>query len=119
MTCTITGAIALGIAVVAGDGDNLVAEIDGQRENMRICGIDAPETHFGVEPGGPEAAAHLAELVRDRRIDIYATPQGRDRYGRYIVVAVLPDGTDIGLLQVITGHAVEDCRYSGERLWKM
>ena len=100
-----------------GDGDNLVAHIDGVRENMRVCGIDAPEVpNFGRpgEPGG-EAAAYLESLVTDRQVALYATPQGRDRYGRLVVVAVLPDGREVSCVMIAAGHAEEDARYSKGR----
>ena len=48
------------------DGDTIQVEVDGQRENVRLIGIDTPETkrpNTPVECFGPEASAFTPSLL--------------------------------------------------------
>ena len=98
---------ALVTASEAVDGDNL--RLAGC--NARIHGIDAPETYGTPEPGGREATAHLWSLVRGQPLRVRLVDV--DRYGRPVVVAILPNGDDVACAQVAAGHAVDVPRYSG------
>src|SRR5688572_15108168 len=48
------------------DGDTVVVDIDGQRQTVRLIGIDTPETvkpNSPVECFGPEASAFTEQLL--------------------------------------------------------
>src|SRR4051812_28594636 len=48
------------------DGDTIVVKVGDTEEHVRLIGIDTPETHkpgTPVECYGPEASAHLTELL--------------------------------------------------------
>ncbi|MCI0346688.1 MAG: thermonuclease family protein [Chloroflexi bacterium] len=70
------------------DGDTLVVDIGGHDETVRLVGIDTPETHrpnTPVECFGPEAAAHLAELLPDgTAVRLERDVEPRDQYGRLL-----------------------------------
>ena len=77
------------------DGDTITIEPieGGKRERVRLHGIDAPETN---QPYGQAAKAYVTNAVLFKVVDVQATPQGRDRYGRIIAVIAIPD---VGSLQ--------------------
>lgn len=113
MSCEPLALVAAITAFSVTDGDTIRAG----DERMRLCGIDAPEVaNFGRpgEPGGDEATAHLRALTAGREVAVYATPQGRDRYGRLVVVLTV-DGHDLSCRMIADGHAVEMPRYSRGR----
>ena len=121
------------------DGDTIVVRIAGQRETVRLIGIDTPETKDPDEPVqcfGPEATeATEALLPRGTpvRLERYAEP--RDQYGRLLAYAYRTDGTFVnlelaeqGLADVLsiapnTTHAgelraaVDAARAAGRGLW--
>ena len=94
---------------VVHDGDSLVAAAAGGQVAVRIAGIDAPE--WG-QPGGPESRAHLAALVCERSVRISAYKV--DPFGR-LVAYVHADGADVGLEQIVAGHAWHFTRYAHEQ----
>lgn len=113
MSCEPLALIATITAFSITDGDT----IRWGDERMRLCGIDAPEVaRFGRpgEPGGEGATDHLRALTAGRSVQVYATPQGRDRYGRLVVVLGV-DGRDLSCTMIAAGHATELPRYSRNR----
>ena len=90
-----------GVVTFVVDGDTLyVRPIEGGAPlNVRIAGIDAPET---CQPRGPEA--HQALLERVLRRQVVVTTQGQDSYGRELATLAL-SRDDVGLWLVRHGHA--------------
>ncbi len=81
------------------DGDTIVVEINGQKETVRLLGIDTPES---VDPRKPvecfalNAGLKMKEFVLNKEIilDDEIESQGdRDRYGRLLRYVYLPDST--------------------------
>ena len=70
------------------DGDTLTVRIAGRRQDLRLIGVDTPETKHPTKPvecGGPEAAAFTAsQFPRGTRIEIARDTEARDRYGRLL-----------------------------------
>ena len=97
------------ISGIAGarDGDDVVFG----RVAVRLRGIAAPEDRRGaVEPGGPEATAHLRSLVLDRYVVCYL--DGTHARNRPVGVCYV-DGLNVNLAQVAAGHARDCPRFSG------
>jgi micrococcal nuclease len=76
------------------DGDTVEARIDGGIEDIRLIGIDTPES---VQPGapvecfGPEASEFLRGLLEGRRVRLVFGVERRDRYGRLLAYVHLGD----------------------------
>ena len=97
------------------DGDTVLVAGAGQRQVVRLLGIDAPETSKAPgEPGQPysrKARQHLADLVLNRSVNLLA--YGEDRYQR--TLAVLFNGQEdinhamiqAGLAEVYRGRTPE------------
>lgn len=91
------------------DGDTLVVRVDGERERLRLLGIDTPETvhpEKPVECFGPEASARLAELTPPgSEVRLVRDTQLRDRFGRLLAYVYAPDDTFVNLSMVSDGYA--------------
>jgi micrococcal nuclease len=80
-------AVTTGTVVRAIDGDTLEVEIDGEREDVRLIGVDTPET---VKPGspvqcfGPRASAFAHRVLDGRRVRLELGVERRDVYGRLL-----------------------------------
>jgi len=78
---------ARGRVVRAIDGDTIEVAIAGGREDVRLIGIDTPET---VKPGTPvqcygERASHFTQrLLEGRRVRLAFGVERRDVYGRLL-----------------------------------
>jgi micrococcal nuclease len=100
-------AVAAGIALVSGwwhgpgatpfstgvveravDGDTVIVRGPGGRvEDVRLLGIDTPETVDPRRPVGcygPEASAYTKHLVTGRRVTLRYDRALHDRYGRFL-----------------------------------
>jgi micrococcal nuclease len=121
------------------DGDTIRVQVEGQRETVRLIGIDTPETKDPDEPVqcfGPEAsAATQALLPRRTPVRLVRDVEPRDQYGRLLAYVYLTDGTFVnldlarrGLADVLsiapnTAHApelraaVDEARAAGRGLW--
>jgi len=70
------------------DGDTLVVEVAGAREDVRLIGIDTPESvahDRPVECFGPEAKARMAELLpRGTLVRLERDVEARDRFDRLL-----------------------------------
>lgn len=88
------------------DGDTIVIEdTNGNRNNVRIVSIDAPEKGRRGNPGQPyseRSRQHLYSLVG--RKDVRLISRGRDDYGRVLARVWIGD-VDVGLAQVCAGYA--------------
>jgi endonuclease YncB( thermonuclease family) len=87
------------------DGDTL--DVGGIR--VRLQGVAAPELH---EPGGPEAAAFMAELVEDRIV--VCELGGRRSRGRRTGLC-RREGLDVGAAEIAAGLARACNRYNQGR----
>jgi micrococcal nuclease len=70
------------------DGDTLIVTFDGERERVRMIGIDTPESvkpDAPVECYGHEASAHTAELLpAGTRLHVERDVEPRDDFGRLL-----------------------------------
>lgn len=92
------------------DGDTLRVDIDGERETVRLVGINTPETvapDRPVECYGPEASEHLKELLPDgTEVRLERDVEARDRYGRLLAyVYKADDGLFVNEDLVAGGYA--------------
>jgi micrococcal nuclease len=83
-------AVALVTRVV--DGDTLEARIEGEEEDVRLIGVDTPET---VKPGapvqcfGPQASRFSHRLLEGKRIRLVFGEERRDPYDRLLAYVYL------------------------------
>jgi micrococcal nuclease len=101
-----------GLIVNVVDGDTADVEVRGQRERLRLIGLDTPETvapRRPVECFGREASARAHELLEGQSIFLEADPtQGeRDRYNRLLRYIWLPDGRLFNLEMIASGYGHE------------
>lgn len=94
------------------DGDTFIAERDGVQEKVRLIGLDTPETvdpRKTVQCFGHEASARAKELLTDTTVRLETDPSQdeRDRYGRLLAYAYLPDGTLFNLQMIEEGYGHE------------
>ncbi len=61
------------------DGDTITIEAGGQKEKVRLNGIDAPESK---QAGGQEARQYLAARILIKQVRIEGS--SLDRYGRLL-----------------------------------
>lgn len=92
------------------DGDHISM---GKFPGIRLQGIAAPEDNVARrEPGGPESTANLRALVEGKNAVCYSDgTQTR----RPTVAICFVEGRDVGLLQVLAGHARDCPRLSNGR----
>jgi micrococcal nuclease len=76
------------------DGDTIEARIGGEVEDVRLIGVDTPET---VKPGtpvqcfGPRASHFSKRVLSGRRVRLVFGVERRDVYGRLLVYLYLGD----------------------------
>ncbi len=74
------------------DGDTLVAVIDGQRERVRLLGIDTPESVAENRPDqcyGEEASIYLKSLLPEgAEITLVLDEEARDQYDRLLAYVI-------------------------------
>ncbi len=88
------------------DGDTLRAVCDGERLQVRLYCIDAPE--MSQAPWGRESRDHLRRITPGEvAIRIHDT----DRYGRRVGEILTQDGTSLNLAMVSAGQAAVYPRY--------
>lgn len=88
------------------DGDTVEATVGGQRERIRLIGIDTPERG---RPCFSAASTRLGQLIGDGAILLEADPtqDDRDRYNRLLRYLWRADGTLLNLVLVSEGLAAE------------
>lgn len=94
------------------DGDTVSININGDKETLRLIGIDTPETVHPTKPVecfGIEASNRAKELLTDQIVSIeYDDSQGEvDRYGRTLAYIFLPDGRNFNEVMIEEGYAYE------------
>lgn len=86
------------------DGDTFTVMVKGEKQRIRIFGIDAPEHD---QPYGSKAKADLSALILDKVVDI-EPPPGQSRfpksYDRIVGMATIA-GTDVGWTMISLGDA--------------
>lgn len=104
------------------DGDTLQIEINGQKERVRLIGIDAPESSPNekavkdarrsrqdvetITAMGKESTAFVKGLVRKGEVvRIEFDIQHRDRYGRLLAYVYLSDGRMLNEEIIKAGYA--------------
>lgn len=92
------------------DGDTIEVVLpSGQRETVRLIGVDTPETVHptkGVQPWGPEASAFTKKLLPiGTTITMEMDVQERDNYGRLLTYVYLPDGRMLNSVLLEEGMA--------------
>lgn len=87
------------------DGDTVDVQINGQKETVRLIGINAPETN---ECFGKEATDKAKELLNSKSVNLESDPtQGeRDKYQR-LLRYIFVDGNSFEELMVKNGFAKE------------
>jgi micrococcal nuclease len=96
------------------DGDTLRARAagSGRDYDVRLIGIDTPETTHPATPiecGGPEASASMERLAmpgrRGAAVTLTTDPSQdtRDQYGRLLAYATRSDGVDLAGAQLRAG----------------
>lgn len=73
------------------DGDTLELPFGQVDENVRLIGIDTPETYPETEPYGPEASAFTEALLTGQEVYVEVGVEERDRYGRVLAYLYLGD----------------------------
>lgn len=74
------------------DGDTVEARIGEEVEDVRLIGVDTPET---VKPGeplecfGPRASSFTHRVLEGRRVRLVFGEERRDHYGRLLAYAYL------------------------------
>ena len=87
-------AAADALVVRAVDGDTLEVEIEGRREDVRLIGVDTPETVKPDEPVqcfGPQASAFTHRIADGRRARLLFGVERRDIYERLLAYVQLGD----------------------------
>jgi micrococcal nuclease len=74
------------------DGDTIEVALDGRREDVRLIGVDTPETvkpDTPVQCFGPRASAFEHSVVEQRRVRLVFGVERRDVYGRLLAYVYL------------------------------
>ena len=104
------------------DGDNIVVILKGVKVNVRLIGIDAPESRknekaqrYSSESGkdmavilsqGKRAAAFMKSILRKGDgVTLEYDADKYDRYGRTLAYVYLPDGRMLNDLIILSGYA--------------
>lgn len=92
------------------DGDTIIVDIRGERERVRLIGIDTPETHrpdTPVQCYGPEATEFIAQLLPSgTAVNLERDIETRDDFGRLLAyVTRVEDGLFVNLEMAERGYA--------------
>ena len=93
-------AVARATVVRAVDGDTLEVRLDGgdRTEDVRLIGVDTPETvkpDTPVQCFGPQASAFQHRVAEGRRIRLVVGVEPRDVYGRLLAYVYLPPAAQV------------------------
>jgi endonuclease YncB( thermonuclease family) len=102
------------------DGDTIEFECNGDKEKIRIIGIDTPETVHPSKPVecfGKEASEKINELVQDKVVKLQKDlgTDDRDKYDRLLRYIEI-DGEDIGAKMIKNGYAFSYKAYPHKKL---
>ncbi len=92
------------------DGDTFwVVNENGQKEKIRLIGIDTPEARrtgrTEIEYFGKEASDYVKRILAGRKVRLQYDVQRYDRYKRTLAYVYLDDGTFLNALLVKEGFA--------------
>lgn len=92
------------------DGDTIIADVSGSRENVRLIGIDTPESvarNRPVQCFGAEAGAYLKSLLPEgAAVTLILDEEPRDSYDRLLAYVVRSrDDLFVNLDLVVQGFA--------------
>lgn len=92
------------------DGDTIHVKVAGRDEDVRLLGIDTPETHkpnTPVECFGVEATKHITQLIPPGTdVQLVRDVEARDRYGRLLAYVYRSrDHLLVNLAMVRDGYA--------------
>jgi len=88
------------------DGDTVVIQLGGRAVDVRLWGIDAPETS---QPYGPHARKAAQKIASGQPCRLHAIE--RDHYGR-VVGRVVAGGVNLGRSLVKSGYAWHDRKHA-------
>ena len=74
------------------DGDTIIVRAGGSRLDVRLLGIDTPETvdpHRPVGCYGPQASAFAKRLLTGGQVELAYDRELHDRYGRWLAYVYL------------------------------
>ena len=86
-----TGPAQVARVVSITDGDTIRVQFGGAEYRVRYIGMDTPETHFGTEWMGPEAAQANADLVAGKQVVLEKDVSETDEFGRLLRYVWLHD----------------------------
>ena len=98
------GTVATVSRVVDGDTIEVSPAIDGVSD-IRLIGVDTPETYGGTEPYGEQASAFAKERLSGQRVALEFDVERIDPYDRVLAYVWLPDGTMFNTTLVRQGYA--------------
>ena len=92
------------------DGDTIRVRLDGDRDTVRVTGVDTPETKHptrGVEPDGPEAADDTTARLTGATVRLDLDPAGdaQDADGRILRYVMLLTGEHVNATRIREGYA--------------
>jgi micrococcal nuclease len=88
------------------DGDTIeVSPLVGGIADVRLIGMDTPETYGGTEPYGEEASAFTTQRLEGRKVALEFDVERIDPYGRVLAYVWLPDGKMFNEVLVREGYA--------------
>ena len=92
------------------DGDTISVRLDGDRDTVRVTGVDTPETKHptrGAEPYGPEAADYTTARITGATVLLDLDPAGdaQDTDGRILRYVMLPTGEHVNATLIRDGYA--------------
>ena len=90
--------------VVDGDTAEVSPAVDGVSD-VRLIGVDTPETYGGTEPFGEQASAFAKETLSGQRVALEFDAERIDSYGRVLAYVWLPDGSMFNETLVEEGYA--------------
>ena len=99
------GTVATNVSrIVDGDTVEVSPAIDGVSD-VRLIGVDTPETYGGTEPFGEQASAFAKETLSGQRVALEFDVERIDSYGRVLAYVWLPDGSMFNETLVEEGYA--------------
>ncbi|HEX6313072.1 MAG TPA: thermonuclease family protein [Acidimicrobiia bacterium] len=78
--------------VAVHDGDTIEVARGGERDTVRLLGVDTPETRHPTRPVecfGPEAAAYTTRRLTGRSVRLEDDVEARDRYDRRLAYVIV------------------------------
>lgn len=109
------------------DGDTLVVDSNGEKQTVRVIGIDTPETEYspaGAECYGEESTDRARALLQGTYVTLKTDPSQSkiDDYDRLLAYVEMEDGNDSGMVMIDEGYAKEytykSTTYANQLLYK-